>query len=245
MITNDKNVVVGHGRLVYIRNIKIGGYTMVLGRRVEDMFDSLNEYKNNVRSKEIQIETLKDLVNGHDQYIEELNVKEMNYKKATEVFKKISDTRNEEAKEVLEDVLNWALENIDLEQNYVARLEEKESGRSGKELSIILIDTDTGRERSIRSQTGTAIAQIVSFLMNIIIIKFSGSSKIMVLDEVFSGLQDKETIRMFGEILVALSVNEGFQFIIVEHKSDLSDIEGIDKIKLSLTDYSKGLEVVN
>ena len=216
---------------------------MTLNNRVEDMFDKVTNMKNNFRAKEIQRDTVRETVQGYEKDIERLNEKEVNYGKAAEAFKKIADTRNEEAKATLEDVLNWALENIDLEQRYSARLEEKDSGRSGKELVIVLTDKDTGFERTLRNQTGTAISQIVSFLMNIIVIKFSGASRIMVLDEVFSGLSDIETVRMFGEILVALAENEDFQFIIVEHEKELREVEGINKINLAIKKYEDGLIV--
>lgn len=217
---------------------------MSVHERVGSVMEEVLELRSNFRAKEIQRDTIKETVNEYEQDIEKLTISEINYGKASEAFKRIADSRNAEAVATLEDVLNWALDNIKLEQRYEARLEERDSSRSGKEMVIILRDLDTGRERSLRNQTGTAISQIISFLMNIIVIKFSGSTRIMVLDEVFSGLQDKETIQMFGEILVALSNNEGFQFILVEHKSELGEVEGVKQINLRLNEYEKGLEVV-
>lgn len=217
---------------------------MTINNRVEKMFKDVTNMRNNYMAKEIQRDAVLSTVQGYEQDIEKLNRAEVNYGKAAEAFKKIADTRNEEAKAVLEDVLNWALDNIDLEQRYSARLDERDSGRSGKEMVIVLVDKDTGNERTLRNQTGTAISQIVSFLMNIIVIKFSGATRIMVLDEVFSGLSDIETVRMFGEILVALAENEDFQFIMVEHEKELREVEGINKIQLAIKKYEDGLVVV-
>lgn len=214
---------------------------MTIHERVASMFEDVNNLRTNYRAKEIQRDTVSDTVTGYETDLTRLREDEINYGKAVEVFKTISDDRSEGAKRTLEEVLNWALSNIKLEQRYEARLDERDSGRSGKELVITLRDLDTGYERTLRNQSGTAVAQIVSFLVNIIVIKLSGSSRIMVMDEVFSGLQDKETILMFGDIMVALARNEGFQFIIVEHKSLLAQVEGIETINLKIDTYEEGL----
>lgn len=168
-----------------------------------------------------------------------LEKQEKNIVYAIEEFKRISTERTEMAKQDLENVLNWVLSKIELQQRYTARIEESK-GRGSKGLNIILQDAETGYERSISEQSGTALAQIISFLMIVIVIKFSGSSRIVVIDEVFSGIDDEQTVRMFGEILVALSENEGFQFIMVEHQDVLDEIEGMNVVKLSLKDYKKG-----
>lgn len=208
------------------------------------MIGVVDVMRDEYRSREMQRDTVKQGVDTYTENIQKLEELEIQYGKATEVFKTIADERNEQAKATLEEVLCWALENIDLEQRYHARIEEVESKRSGKELYIVLRDLDTGRERALRNQTGTAISQIVSFLMNMISIKFSGASRILVMDEVLSGLHDVGTVRMFGEIMVALAKNEDFQIIFVEHEREFENVEGIERINLVLKEYEKGLEVI-
>ena len=66
----------------------------------------------------------------------------------------------------------------------------------------------------------------------------------MVLDEQLSGLEDKEMIKVLGYILVSLSRNEGFQFIIIEHKSHLLDVEGVSQFKIEKTNYRQGTKVI-
>ncbi|MBT3123338.1 MULTISPECIES: ABC transporter ATP-binding protein [Bacillus] len=211
--------------------------------RVEKVLNKVQELREEVMLLGRDAETIKGRVEKYNNDITKLRDRESLLNKAAVVFKNVADERNEEAKKTLEDVLNYALANISLEQQYEARVEEVPSKRSGKEMTLVLTDIETGHERSLKNQTGTALSQIISFLMSAIVLKFSGSSRVMLLDEVFSGLQDEETIRMFGEILVALAKNEGYQFILVEHKSELKNIEGITEIALQLKDYDKGLEV--
>lgn len=172
--------------------------------------------------------------------LEKLRLDEEQHLYAIEVFKKITTEKSDDAKNTLEGVLNWALSNIKFEQEYEARIIESTRGVTGKELSIELTDKNTGHKRSVRDQSGTALAQIISFLMLVITIKFSGKTRIVVLDEVFSGLEDPETLGMFFSIMVALSKNEDFQFILVEHAQQIATIPGVDVIELELTDYEKG-----
>lgn len=81
--------------------------------------------------------------------------------------------------------------------------------------------------------------------MTAIVLKFSGARRIMVLDEVLSGFYDKDSIRLFGEILVALAKNEGFQFILVEHKSELAKVEGINIFSVDKPNYRQGLVLID
>lgn len=193
-----------------------------------------------VHGKEAQVETVREMLDRFGAQLEELSHQEVLHQKVLLTFKEISDQRTAEGKEILENVLNWALSNIPLEQRYEAQLQESMRGTK-KEMSIILRDLDTGHIRNLKNQSGTALVQIISFLMNVIVIILSGSSRTMVLDECFSGLQDQETITMMGEILVALSRNENFQFIMVEHKSELGTVAGIRQIRASLTEYEQGV----
>lgn len=49
-------------------------------------------------------------------------------------------------------------------------------------------------------------------------------------------------ITMFGEILVALNQNQGFQFILVEHKSELATLKGIRQVQAQLQNYEQGVQ---
>lgn len=218
---------------------------MVSVGRVDRIFRKMNKLRDGVkmlqhdkRTGESRLEKFKEDVETKQKAIDR-------YNKASIVFKKEADQRDEEAKEALENVLNYALSNIQLEQDYRARIEIIPSNRSGKEMVVVLQDINTGFERRLKTQTGRAIRQIISFLMTVIVIKFSGASRMLLIDEQLSGLQDLETIHMFGDILVALANNEGFQFFVVEHKTELNVVEGIKVINLVLNDYERGLEIVS
>jgi len=213
--------------------------------KVQRILKTCDERRDNIRLMARQAETMQRTVNRYEQDIKDKLGERMLCEKSSALFKQIADDRNQTAKQQIEDVLNYALNSIPLEQNYFARIEEVSSKRSGKEMTVVLTDRDTGYERSLRNQTGTWIAQVVSFILNMIIIKFSGSSKIMILDEKFTGMEDHGMIHMFGDILVSLARNENFQIYMVEHRKELDKIEGLNSITLGIEDYENGTVILD
>lgn len=163
--------------------------------------------------------------------------------KAVKVFQEVSDERNRNAKLALETVINWALSKILTDQSYEVKIEEYADARSGKTMELYLVDSYTGNKRSLKHQTGTALSQIISFLMMLTVIKFADASKVLILDEVFSGLEDKEAVLMFSDILTSLAKNDGFQIIIVEQNSLISENPDFVRVHLELKDYEEGLVV--
>lgn len=217
----------------------------MLEMKVNEILTKCDKYKENVGLLKRQEETLEEIVQEYEEAIEDKLEERMLCEKASALYKQISDDRNKVAKRQIEDVLNYALNKIPLDQKYRAEIEEIASKRSGKEMVITLIDQETGYRRTLRNQTGTWVAQLVSFILNMIIIKFSGSSRIMVLDEVFSGMEDVEMVKVFGEIITSLAENEDFQILMVEHRKELDNIAGIHNIELEIPSYEQGTTVVN
>src|SRR5699024_6012956 len=211
--------------------------------RVEGLLEQCEKYREDVKLLDRQVNTIQETVTGYEEDIEEKLQEKLLCEKSSELFKKIADDTNKVAKEQIEDVLNYALGNIPLEQSYKASLEETESKRSGKELNIVLTDVETGHRRNLRSQTGTWIVQVISFILTMIVIKFNESSRVMVLDEVFTGMEDNEMIKVFSEILISLADNEDFQIFMVEHRKELDDVEGVNNIPFVIENYEEGTKI--
>lgn len=189
----------------------------------------------------IQIDSLETQIMAYNNKIIKLDEMVLIYQQVVEVYKRVMSTRNNQVKSVLEDVLNRALGSIPLDTEYRAEIQGPDYTKANSSVVIKLIDQNSGKERTPLVGTGTMVSQLISFLMSAIVIKFSGKRRIMFLDEVLSGFYDKESIRLFGEILVALAENEGFQFIIVEHKSELERVSGINIVTVEKDDYDTGL----
>ena len=211
---------------------------------VEDILSRCDGFREDIKLLERQVDTIQETVDEYHKDVGEKMNEKMLCDKSSELFKNITDERNKVAKEQIEEVLNYALSNIPLEQSYKASLEETESKRSGKELNIVLTDLETGHQRKLKSQTGTWIVQVISFILTMIVIKFSDSSRVMLLDEVFTGMEDNEMIKVFGKILVSLAENEGFQVFMVEHRSELDNIEEIKNKEFAIEDYEQGTKIL-
>ena len=216
-------------------------YDEGLDSRIQNIFSQVEDLKITIKGKERIQDNIQDDLNAYVTKKEVLEESILVDEQSIEVFKSVVDTRNKSAKDKLESMLNFALQNIPLENDYSIEIEEYNTKRSGREFAIKLFDKKANKTRGIRTQSGTAVAQIVSFLMRIVVISFSGARRLLVIDENLSGLQDKETINMFGEILVALAKNEGFQIIMVEHKSGFNHVEGLHNYLLEKKSYVDGV----
>lgn len=215
-----------------------------------DVLERYKEIKNkldNIRTEQIIQDRLREVhLANIEKFKLESEDKELaleKLEKALKVFQKVSDERNKTAKDALETVINWALSKVFTDQSYEIKIEELPDARSGKIMEVYLIDTNTGKVRSLKLQTGTALVQIISFLMMLTVIKFADASKVLILDEVFSGLEDKEAVLMFSDILTSLAKNDGFQIIIVEQNSLISENQDFKRINVALEDYDDGLVI--
>ncbi len=216
-------------------------YDALLESRISSVTDRLEELDITIKGKERLQQNIKSDLDNYVERKIKLEEFEQIDTESIEVFKSVIDSRNTSAKDKLESMLNFALSYIPLENDYKIKIDEFNTKRSGREFAIKLLDNKANQLRGIRTQSGTAVAQLVSFLMRVVILSFSGSRRLLVIDENLSGFQDKETIRMFGEILVALAKNEDFQIIMVEHKSEFKNVPGLHNFHLEKSSYDKGL----
>lgn len=96
------------------------------------------------------------------------------------------------------------------------KIELKESLRNNQypQLKIIL-HVGNGKTRSLKNDSGHGLAQIVSLLSILSLIVITGSRRILVMDEILSGL-DVHNRQVVNDILWTFT-EIGFQFIVNEH----------------------------
>lgn len=216
-----------------------------LVKEVDGVINKIQSLKDEAYEKRVIKQTL---IGKLDEYINDLelaNDEIMLLDKVSLFLKSMVDLRTQSAYTQIEETMNWCLSNVPLKQRYRMKIVESENKRIGRGVSFVLVDLDTGKERSVKTQTGTALAQIVSFLLLVVVISVSGSSRILVTDEMFSGLEDEESIKNFSDILSALAINENFQIMIVEQNKDIAYNENIKRINLDILSYEEGLVQTN
>lgn len=199
---------------------------------LEQLNEEHNQYRDKVLRAKLAKEHEEENVENYANKIIELEEKEITLEQVAQLCQSIAHSKNQEAKDILEEVLNHALRQVELDAEYTAHLIQPETKRAVRGLYIKLIEEETGEERTPLTSTGTMVAQLISILMTIIVIKFSGKRKVIVMDEVLSGFSGLHSIPTFGNFLVTLAENEGFQIIMVEHKEQLAEVEGVHNIKV-------------
>lgn len=133
---------------------------------------------------------------------------------AIEILRKVSDEAVRQAYKFLEDSLNASLERMF--ENTTRRIALKEYTRNNQYPQLeIELTVANGKVRSLKADSGHGLAQIVSLLSILSLIVITNSRRLLVMDEIISGLSihNREIITdilwTFTEI--------GFQFVVNEH----------------------------
>lgn len=168
------------------------------------------EQDSNIRTREKLKKTIEELVKDNEDNKEALDIATH----AIEILRKVSDEAVQEAYKFLEESINAALERMFA--NTVRKIRLVEYTRNGQYPQLeIELTVGSGKVRSLKSDSGHGLAQIVSLLSILSLIVITGSRRLMVMDEVISGLSVHNR-RIITEILWTFT-QIGFQFIINEH----------------------------
>lgn len=130
------------------------------------------------------------------------------------ILRQVSDEAVSQAYGFLETSLNSALARMF--KNTTRKIEIKESIRNNQypQLELIL-HVGNGKTRSLKTDSGHGLAQIVSILSILSLIVITGSRRILVMDEVISGLSVHNR-KIISDILWSFT-EIGFQFIVNDH----------------------------
>lgn len=133
---------------------------------------------------------------------------------AIEILRKISDESVSQAYSFLQDSLNEALKKMFAGTTRKIEIHEYTRGGQYPQLELVL-HVGSGRTRSLKTDSGHGLAQIVSLLSILSLIVITGSRRILVMDEVLSGLSVHNR-QIVSDILWTFT-QIGFQFIVNDH----------------------------
>lgn len=164
----------------------------------------------NVRTKEKLLADAEELVRKAELKQEELDV----VTNAISILRIVSDNSVKESYEYITESVNAALSRIFTESTRRIRLQESTLKGQYPQLEVIL-EVGDGIERSLKFNSGHGLTQVISLLCILTIIVITKSRRLLVLDEVLSGLSDSAR-EIIADILWTFT-DIGFQFIICEH----------------------------
>lgn len=133
---------------------------------------------------------------------------------AIEILRNVSDDAVGTAYKMLEGNINNTLERMFENTTRKIRIHEYTRGNQYPQLELELT-VSNGKKRSLKSDSGHGIAQIVSLLSILCLIVITKSRRLLVLDEVLSGISG--TNREILDELLWSFTQIGFQFIINDH----------------------------
>lgn len=163
-----------------------------------------------IRSKMTLEKSIQQLMDANKENKEALDIATH----AIEILRQVSDETVSQAYGFLEKNLNETLKRMFT--NTTRKIEIKESIRANQypQLELIL-HVGNGKTRSLKADSGHGLAQIVSLLSILSLIVITGSRRILVMDEVISGLSVHNR-KIVSDILWSFT-EIGFQFIVNDH----------------------------
>lgn len=162
------------------------------------------------KSRQSLIESIKEIEAMNESNREAIKIANA----AIEVLRQVNSVAVEQAYRFLETNLNEALSRMFKGTTRQIRIKETMFRQKYLQLNIEL-DVGGGITRSIKDDSGHGIAQIISFLSLLCLIVITGQRKLMVIDEVLSGVSI-ENRRIINDIMWAFT-EIGFQFLVNEH----------------------------
>ena len=186
-----------------------------------ELLNNINNFMEEVKQVEItqaaNIRARQKLEND----IEQIRIQNENNKQALDIvthaidiIRQVSDEAVSKAYKFLEENLNEALARMFANTTRHITLREYTRNNQYPQLEIELTVAG-GKKRSLKADSGHGLAQVISLLSILCLIVITKSRKILVMDEIISGLSvhNREIV---AEIMWSFA-EIGFQFIVNEH----------------------------
>lgn len=177
---------------------------------MSQFLDSINEisksYDESVKIKEQMDSIVEDIGKMNDRYATMLE--------AQQLLASVSDKNTEAVLSYITGIINKTLGELFPHDPRRIYLEKVMFQGKNAHINIKLTGTG-GRPRDITLQTGTGLRQVISFLFVLSMIEIRKGRRILLMDELLSGLHP-EAKRVVSDI-ITIFAEEGFQFAFVEY----------------------------
>lgn len=167
-----------------------------------------------LRSQYNQAKVLQEKVDELINKLEDLNNQYVVYLEAQQLLATVSDNNTTAVLDYITGIINKALAELfpyDVRRIY---LEKKMFNGQHAHINVRLVNSE-GRIRDLALQSGTGLRQVVSFLFVVSLIEIRKGRRILLMDELLSGLHDHAKSIILD--IVKIFAEDGFQFVIVEY----------------------------
>ena len=160
---------------------------------------------------------LKDKIDSLVEQLDSYNKQYIVMLEAQKLLATVSDDNTTAVLDYITGIINKALS--ELFPHDVRRIYLEKKLHAGQHAHIVVkLENSEGRERDLTLQSGTGLRQTISFLFVISLIEIRKSRRILLMDELLSGLHP-EAKRVITDIM-QIFAEEGFQFVMVEYGVD-------------------------
>jgi DNA repair exonuclease SbcCD ATPase subunit len=185
-----------------------------LENRFKDVKSVYQEKKGALKTHQT---TLDDLVDKEDA----LDDKIVKHNDIAELLRNLSVEMKENLKEMIEGLTTKALRSIWQEEDvsFILEFEEKR----GQIETDFIIEYEGMEVRDILNTCGGGMADVVSFMLRVVVHQFYSPSlpDVLILDEPFKHVRGEQYINRLGEFIQEISDELDFQMIITSHQKDL------------------------
>lgn len=191
---------------------------------------------NTERTKRKMVDDLCQKIIAMDYQCKEMDNKFNVYCRASSILGSVADKNTETKISAITGVINKALAILFPDGSRSIELTQKMHNNAYPHF-LVTLKVEDGQTRSFK-QSGTGLAQVISFLFTACLIDARGGRKVMVMDELLNGLHP-DAKGIVRDLMLALC--DKFQFVIVEYgmnigkqyevmkKNGVSTITAIDR----------------
>lgn len=167
---------------------------------------------NTERTKRKMVDDLCKRIMTVEAHCKELDNKFNVYCRASSILGSVADKNTETKISAITGVINKALAILFPDGSRSIELTQKMHNNAYPHF-LVTLKVEDGQTRSFK-QSGTGLAQVISFLFTACLIDARGGRKIMVMDELLNGLHP-DAKGIVKDLMLALC--DKFQFIVVEY----------------------------